>query len=427
MLEPLVLSDHKPDAAAQRGSSKKRVPGTAGRHWRWWLGGAALLALLTAALAYARYSVEEPADFQLNLPRAPEPAAFASALFQSVGARLRPGHQIEVLDNGAVFDALVTSIQAARSSVHVLMYIWAKGVASDRVLGALTERARHGVECRVLVDAFGSSSFSRELQPALEQAGCEVKLFRPVGGSADELERNHRKIVVIDGEVAFTGGLGIRDDWLGDGQKEHEWRDTHVRFRGPAVSEAQQAFAENWQEAGGALLPAQAFAASPASSAATRAAFVSSTAAEVTRAERLTQLMIGFARRRLWISNAYFVPSDAILTALGRKASEGVDVRVLVAGQKSDSKTSFGVQQFEYGALIDRGVRVWEYLPSMLHSKAMLVDDELGTIGSINLDPLSLNVLEEGALVVQDATFNERLARSFLADCSRAKELSEPR
>jgi cardiolipin synthase len=420
------LSAQIPEAAPCSSSAKKPVPGAAGRHWRWWLGGAALLSLLTAALAYARYSAGETPEFRLNLPRPPEPEAFASALFQSVGARLSPGHQIEVLDNGAVFDALVANIQAARSSVHVLMYIWEPGVASDRVLRALTERARQGVQCRVLVDAFGSSSFHRDLQPTLEQAGCEVKQFRPVGGATDELERNHRKIVVIDGEVAFTGGLGIRDEWLGEGQTDQEWRDTHVRFRGPAVGEAQQAFAENWQEAGGALLPGRAFASGPAGTAAARAAFVSSTAAEVTRAERLTQLMIGFARRRLWISNAYFVPSDAILEALGRRASEGVDVRVLVAGKKSDSKTSFGVQQFEYDALIEQGVRVWEYLPSMLHSKVMLVDDELGLIGSINLDPLSLNFLEEGALVVQDATFNARLAGSFLTDCARARELPRP-
>jgi cardiolipin synthase len=303
------------------------------------------------------------------------------------------------------------------------MYIWEQGNASDRVLSAISERARSGVECRILVDAFGSSKFGEQLQAPLERAGCEVRVFRPLPGY-DTLARNHRKIVVIDGQVAFTGGFGIRDNWLGNGLEEDEWRDTHVRFRGPAVLDAQQAFAENWQEAGGALLPESAFPPLASSAGTPRAAFVSSTASkEVTRAERLTQLLIAFARHRVWIENAYFVPSKAILELLQRKASEGVDVRVMVAGKHSDSKTSFGAQQFEYHSLLKGGVRVWEYLPSMLHTKAMLVDDELGLVGSINLDPLSLNKLEEGALVVQDRTVNEHLAQSFLRDAAQAKEL----
>jgi cardiolipin synthase len=378
-------------------------------------------ALLAAGGAYFKFAGREAAAFHLNAPEPPALQAFSNALYQSVAVPLRSGHEVQILDNGDVFDTLVADLERAKSSIHVLMYIWEPGTASDRVSHAIIERAQAGVQCRILVDAFGSSGFAKRLAPPLEQAGCEVKVFRPLPGY-DKLARNHRKIVVIDGKLAFTGGFGIRDNWLGGGLKKDEWRDTQVRFRGPAVLSAQQAFAENWQEAGGALLPEsafpEAFAEGPA-----RAAFVSSTASPiVTRAERLTQLMIGFARQRIWISNAYFVPSDAILRLLADKAAHGVDVRVLVAGQHSDSKTSFGAQQFEYGSLVKRGVRVWEYMPSMLHTKAMLVDSELALVGSINLDPLSLNKLEEGALAVQDPTVNERLAQNFLQDCTRAKE-----
>jgi cardiolipin synthase len=386
----------------------------------WWAAGALSLALLATG-GYVKFAGREAAAFQWNAPEPPALQAFGSALYQSVAVPLRPGNELQVLDNGAVFDALVADISRAKSSVHVLMYIWEPGSASDRVSRAIVERARAGIQCRILVDAFGSLGFAERLAPPLEQAGCEVRLFRPLPGY-DKLARNHRKIVVIDGHVGFTGGFGIRDNWLGGGRKEDEWRDTQLRFRGPAVLEAQQAFAENWQEAGGSLLPDAAFpeanAAGPA-----RAAFVSSTASPiVTRAERLTQLLLGFARQRVWISNAYFVPSPAILRLLADKAARGVDVRVLVAGKQSDSKTSFGAQQFEYRSLVERGVRVWEYMPSMLHTKAMLVDTELALVGSINLDPLSLNKLEEGALVTQDSAVNERLAQDFIEDCAHAKE-----
>jgi cardiolipin synthase len=389
---------------------------------RWWWGVAAVvLALLATWGAYVKVTGPDEGGFQLNTTHTPALAELQTALFQSVAAPLRPGHDVRLLDNGAVFDTIVADVRAARSSIHVLMYIWESGVASDRVLQALRERTQAGVTCRILVDAFGSAGFTEQLAPQLEAAGCEVRLFRPLPGGA-ELARNHRKLVVIDGKVAVTGGFGIRDNWLGGGLKDDEWRDTQVRFAGPAVRDAQQAFAENWQEAGGALLPPAAFpeleGAGPA-----HAAFVASTGANtVTRAERLMQLLIQFGRQRIWISNAYFVPSVAITRLLERKASEGVDVRVLVAGKQSDSKTSFGAQQLEYGSLTRAGVRIWEYEPSMLHSKAMLVDTELAVVGSINLDPLSLNELEEAALVTRDADVNSQLAQSFLRDCERARE-----
>lgn len=382
-----------------------------------------VLALLATWGTYVKVKDPDAGAFQLNAAQAPPLEMFETALFQSVAAPLRPGHDIRLLDNGAVFDAVVADLRAARTSIHVLMYIWESGAASDRILAALQERARAGVQCRILVDAFGSAEFGERLAPQLEAAGCTVKLFRPLPGD-DELARNHRKLIVIDGRIAVTGGFGIRDNWLGGGLKEGEWRDTQVRFAGPAVLDAQQAFAENWQEAGGELLPPAAFPELSATGPA-RAAFVSSTAAAtVTRAERLTQLLIQFGRQRIWISNAYFVPSVAITRLLERKAAEGVDVRVLVAGKQSDSKTSFGAQQLEYGSLTRAGVRVFEYTPSMLHTKAMLVDTELAVIGSINLDPLSLNKLEEGALVTRDAAVNEQLAQSFLRDCAQARELS---
>jgi cardiolipin synthase len=398
------------------------------------LGVLLVLAGGVSAYLVVRENRQEQQAFRLKVPVPNAGAPFALALYQSLGVRMLPGHAVSWLDNGKVFDVLVGEIERARSSVHVVMYIWEKGAASDRVANALIGRAKAGVSCRIVIDAFGSPDFASTVQEPLVQAGCKVLAFRP-SPTEDELGRNHRKIVVVDGRVAFTGGFGIRDDWMGDGVHDEGWRDANVRFTGPAVTDAQQAFAENWQEAGGELLGAGEFpglagldggGAEPQGNA--RAAFVTSTGSEtLTRAERLTQLLVASATRRIWISNAYFVPSEGISELLGQKADQGLDVRVLAPGKKSDSKTAFGAQHVEYGTLQKRGVRVWEYTPSMMHSKTILVDDELVSVGSINLEPLSLTKLDEAALVVSDRDFARQLAATFENDCDHARELPRPR
>lgn len=345
---------------------------------------------------------------------------FASALFQSVGATMAPGHAVQRLDNGQMIDALVADIERAKTSIDAVMYIWEVGKASTRLTTAIAARARAGVACRIVIDSFGSPDFEKKVGPLLVAAGCAVRIFRPFPRNS-ALLRNHRKIFVIDGLVGYTGGHCIRDEWLGDGVHDEQWRDTSVRFTGPAVREAHQAIAENWQEAGGKLLGASAFPAQPTDGA-SRVAFVSSTASpNVTRAERLTLLSIAAAHDRLWITNAYFVPSNDVMAMLERKAAAGVDVRILVPDEHDDSKIALVAQRRLYPRLAKAGIRVWEYQPSMIHAKTMIVDDHLSVIGSINMDPLSLNKLDEGAIVVDDKAFADGMAQSFLQDCARAK------
>ncbi len=393
------------------------------RHKKRSLAAAAILLgiVIAVVLVFWRSTKRDPDHFRLRAEVPADSAGFASAIYQSLGVRMEGGHRIELLQNGAVFDGIEQSIRGARSSIHIVMYIWEKGAASDRLSRAIVERARAGVRCRVVVDDFGSPEFMKDVAGPLTQAGCDVRRFRPLPG-VDKLARNHRKLIIVDGTVAVTGGLGVRDDWLGDGVHDEGWRDDNVRFAGPAVLLAQQAFAENWQEAGGSLLPTDAFPNAKRAGPSV-AALVSSTASPVlTRSERLTQLMISAAKRRLWIANAYFVPSKAILDLIARKAAAGVDVRILAPGKKSDSKTSFGAQHVEYGGLLKSGARVWEYQPSMMHAKTMLVDERFVSIGSANLDPLSLNKLEEVTLVIDDGAVASQVEHSFLKDCSHAKE-----
>jgi cardiolipin synthase A/B len=348
---------------------------------------------------------------------------FDLALRQSLGVTLEEGHRVQILQNGAVFDTAAEQIDRAQVSIHVLMYIWEQGEASDRIVRALVTRARAGVACRIVVDDLGSPDFGETVQPALTAAGCQVRVFRPLPAGR-KLQRNHRKLLVIDGRVAITGGFGIRDNWLGNGTDREHWRDTSVLFAGPSVADAQQAFAENWQEAGGALLPGDIFP-SVTPEGTSRAAFIASTAGVLTRSERLLQLMLASAERRIWLANAYFVPSPGVIELLERKARAGVDVRLMTPDKNSDSKTAFGAQHLEFDRLIAAGARVWEYTASMLHSKTLVIDDELSLIGSINLDPLSLNELEEVALLVRDPAVAAELAAAFTKDVERAQRVTD--
>ncbi|HSP77861.1 MAG TPA: phospholipase D-like domain-containing protein [Myxococcaceae bacterium] len=350
------------------------------------------------------------------------------AYYQTLGVELVPGNRVELVHNGAVFEALEREIHTARSSIHILSYIWRPGEPSDRLLQALRAR-RPGVECRVLVDPLGSIRFQDEVEPELVEAGCEVRLFRSLQGAISSLDlgriqaRMHRKLAVRDGVSGLTGGWGIWRSWEGNGRKPDEWRDANVWVRGPAVRGIQLAFAQNWQEAGGGLLPAECFPEPIPAEGAARAGFVTSTDAPVlTDVERLTLLTIASARERLWIANSYFIPTGSIRDMLIAKVKEGVDVRVLVPGRHHDIFPVKAGQVASYAPLLERGVRIWEYEVSMMHSKTLLVDDRLSVIGSTNMDPLALSA-EEGSLVVDDPELAARLEAAFEEDLRHSREV----
>lgn len=365
----------------------------------------------------------------LRLRALPEggPEARSLAFQQSLGVALVPGHRVELVENGHIFDAIEEEIRAARSSIHIASYIWRPGEPSDRLVQALRQR-QPGVACRVLVDPLGSINFEA-VSPALEEAGCQTRIFRPIQGAVSSLDaariraRMHRKLVVRDGAVGLTGGWGIWKSWLGDAQGPDFWRDTNVRVEGPAVRDMQVAFAQNWQEAGGDFLPASDFPELPAVGGA-RAGFVASTGHRfMSEARRMTLLTIAAARERLWIANAYFIPPEAISDMLIEKAKQGVDVRVLVPGRPHDIPPVHAAQRASYARLLEGGVRIWEYELSMMHAKTMLVDDSLSVIGSTNMDPLALSSSEEGSVVVEDVELAARLAESFEKDLVHAREI----
>ncbi|NTX10423.1 cardiolipin synthase B [Myxococcus sp. CA056] len=349
------------------------------------------------------------------------------AFFQSLGVPLAPGHGVELVENGHVFDVLEAEIRAARSSIHIASYIWRPGEPSEQLVRAIRER-HPGVACRVLVDPLGSVNFE-PVGMELSNAGCEVRVFRPMQGALPSLDaariktRMHRKLVVRDGEVGITGGFGIWKSWLGDAEGEEFWRDMSVRVEGPVVRDMQVAFAQNWQEAGGDFLPVEAFPELAVRGGA-RAGFVASTQNRfLSDARRMTLLTIAAARRRLWIANSYFIPSEAISDMLLEKVKQGVDVRVVVPGRHHDIAPVHAAQRATYARLLEGGVRIWEYELSMMHSKTMLVDEDLSVVGSTNLDPLALSTSDECSLVVEDEALAARLAAAFEKDLRHSREI----
>jgi cardiolipin synthase len=328
-------------------------------------------------------------------------------------------------DNGEVFRAIEDSICSARHSVHVDVYIWKPGSPGERLADLVCRRAREGITVRILVDPMGSRGFHARLYGRLREAGCEVRYFRPLKERPFAFTgRNHRKLVVVDGRVGFTGGFGIAPEWDGDGLTPRGWRDSNAEVEGPVVRQMQTAFASHWLETGGSMLPAEEFdRARPAGGA--RACYVTSMDVKgLSHARWVTHIALAAATRRAWIANAYFCPPPEVLGALCARPATGVEVRLLLPGPCLDHPTVRFIQRQFYPELDRSGVQVHEYQPSMMHAKTMLIDDRLVMVGSMNLDFLSMEWLEEGCLVVDDRPFAAAFEQLWQEDIARSRPMT---
>ena len=346
---------------------------------------------------------------------------FSLALYQSVGVGLKPGQRVELIEDGHLTETLDAEIRQAHESIHLLVSSWHPGAASERLLRALAER-RPGVACRLLVDALHSPGFQSMVRPRLVEAGCEVRTFRPLIGEelvfADaRLEaRNHRELLIRDGRSGLTGGAGV-------GAMDAR-RDTYIHVEGPVVRQFQQSFARDWLEAGGGLLPESAFPTVPPQGEALAGFVPSSGSPSLSHSERMVQVLMAAARHRLWLTNACFIPTAATQDTLIRKAQEGVDVRVLVPGLAGGrSSAVLDAQRSVYERLLNNGVRLWEYQRSPLQARTLVVDDQLAAVGSTSLEPNSNAMLEEGAVVVEDAPLAQALATRFEQDLTGSTEV----
>jgi cardiolipin synthase len=363
----------------------------------------------------------------------PPPATdsmFARTMELYTGVHIEPGNRVEELLNGnGTYPRLWRDLAEAKQTITVQMYYALPSAVADTLQRYLMERARAKVRVLFLLDAFGAQKLKEKWRDSLRAAGVEVETLRKLRWYTlhSAVERSHVRAVVVDGRIGYTGGFGLADYWLGDGRHDGQWRETNVRFEGPAVAQLQAAFAAAWAEANGELLtgdlffPPTTFRA-PAGPTQAGLLFTSPTSGS-TPAERFLALSIAAARKTLYISNSYFVPDDDFRELLIRAAKSGVDVRVLTAGPKTDVKTTWYAGRARYEELLRGGVRIYEYVPTMMHAKSMVVDGIWATIGSMNFDNRSLAFNNESNLVTLDATLGAQMQRTFLDDLRYAKEI----
>lgn len=357
---------------------------------------------------------------------------FLHAAESLTSAPVSLGNDLELLINGdEIFPAFLETISNARRSVNLLTFVYWRGDIAHDVAARLIERARAGVAVNVLLDAFGAAKMDAQLIEQMRNAGVTVAQFRPVRrlpiGNLNN--RTHRKVLVVDGQVGMIGGVGIAQEWTGNAHDPDHWRDTHVRVRGPIVRGLQGAFADNWLEAtGDVLVGTDYLPALPAADGAGPMQVVRSAAGVGdTNMEALYFLAIASARHSIDLTAAYFAPRPAFVEALTQAGGRGVRVRILVPGQHIDKGPVRQAGRAVYETLLAAGVRIWEYQPTMLHAKAMTVDNAWSTIGSANFDNRSFQLNDEATLCVQSEAFAAALTAQFEKDLTASHEIEPGR
>jgi len=362
-------------------------------------------------------------------PPSIEDPLFARSIELFTGTHIEPGNSVQILLNGnGTYPQLWKDIGSAERTLTVQMYYSQPGAVADTMAKYLIDRAQHKVRVLLLLDAFGSQPLKKDWRDSLKRAGVEVKWLRPLRWYTLQkaAQRSHVRAVVIDGRIGYTGGFGLADYWLGDGHHEDQWRETNVRFEGPTVAALQAAFAAGWAESTGELLTGDMFF--PKSSFADvgdvqAAMMYSIPSTGSTPAERFLALSIAGARKSLYITNSYFVPGENFMQLLLSAARRGVDVRILTVGDKTDVKTTWYAGRTYYEKLLEGGVKIYEYQPTMIHSKCVVVDGMWSAIGSMNFDNRSLSFNNESMLLALDRRIGAQMDSIFMDDLKQSKEI----
>jgi cardiolipin synthase A/B len=394
------------------------------------LGGLVLALLVLIALLSAVKGTPvcevETADGR-PVPGVQDPS-FRCAIELLSRTKLQPGHAVELFMNGdETYPRLWNDLRAARESLTIQLYYCEPGRMADTFRDILVERARAGVKVLFLYDAFGTS-FPDDYLRALTDAGVLAKPFRPLSLlTAHKMQhRAHIRVVCIDGRIGWTGGFGLSDKWFGGGRVHGEWRDSNVRFIGPAVRQLQAAFVACWAEATGDLLVGDLLFGgedAPDDGGVLAAVLHGSPSVGSTEAERFLAVSIAAARERLYITNAYFVPDRDIRRLITAAARRGVDTRILTAGPATDIKSTLHAGRARYEELLEAGVRIYEYRDTMMHAKTLVVDGMWSACGSMNADNRSLSFNDETMLLMLDAGTATTLERHFMDDLAHSDEI----
>lgn len=355
---------------------------------------------------------------------------FQQTMGNLLGPPFLPGNTATTLLNGdQTFPAMLEAIESAERSITFETYIYWRGKIGEAFADALTKKAKAGVKVYVILDKFGTLQIDPEYIKKMRAAGARVVEYHPlrwydVPWTIKFNNRTHRKLLVIDGKVGFTGGIGIADEWGGNAESAKVYRDTHYRIDGPVVSQLQAAFVDNWMEATGEVLHGDNFFPKVANAGDQWAqVFKSSPRGGSESMELMYCLSITAAKKNIRLATGYFVPDDLMKTTLVRARERGVSVQIIVPGETTDEKLVRFASIARWGELLKAGVEIYEYGPAMFHCKLMIVDDAWVSIGSANLDNRSFRLNDEANLNVLDPVFASEQIRIFEADLTKCEQI----
>ena len=382
-----------------------------------------ILGVVAALLALAQDQV----TLKIQSAHGADTPAFPAYAAALLGAHPTGGNTYTVLTNGdQIFPSMLTAVREAKRRISFETYIYNEGVVGQEFTNAFIDAAKRGVLVQLVIDAMGSNKIPKEWHETMAAAGVKIGEFgKAKWYSLEELNyRTHRKILIVDGRIGFTGGVGLDDQWQGHAQDKEHWRDTMVRIEGPVVRLMEGAFNENFIETLGPVTPVvDPPAQVPAEPLDTAFVLRSSPTGGANDLKRLYLLTIGAARRTLDISTPYFVTDESSDWALAEARRRGVRVRLLVEGDLTDAMPVKYASRHAYQRLMEQGIEIYEYQPTMMHVKAMVVDGTWSMVGSANFDNRSLELNDEMNLAVSDAGFAARLLQDFEQDLRSATKL----
>ena len=353
-----------------------------------------------------------------------DPAFFGSA--HALGDPLPiPGNKIELLHNGdEIFPALLDAIRTARKSINFEAFLFYSGTVGSQFRDALCERAQAGVIVRVLLDGVGSgASLDNSDVEMMKKAGCQFAYYHPTHAwRVDRINRRtHRRVMVVDGKVGFTGSVGFADQWQGRGDSKDHWRDIHARIEGPIVAKLQAAFQQHWvRETKQALGGPDEFPALPPAGN-LHAQVTSSHSFSFAPVPLIQANAIAAAEKNIFITNPYCTPTDDQVELLVRAVKRGVNVQLLLPGKHNDQPATKAAGRGAYGKLLEGGVQIFEFEPTMIHSKTLVVDGMFSMFGSSNLDARSSQINEELDISVYDEGFGRQMEDIFNADLKHSR------
>ena len=371
-------------------------------------------------------------DTVISVPRAGDDSAAAADFMRALeGATSRPtigANAMRVFQNGdEIFPPMLEAIAGAKSSVHFATYVYEAGHIPTVFAAAFSDAARRGVEVRVVLDRDGAKKIPPALIEQMRSAGCDVEWF----GRAQWYDwekynrRSHRKLLVIDGRIGFTGGVGIADQWSGAGDSPEHWRDTHARIDGPAVAALQAVFTDSWAGTTGKLVIGGEYFPPLLPAGGIPIATVQSNPANASSAaQRSVAALIASASRTLYVTNAYFIPEPPFIRALGEASARGVAVKILMPGPYLNKPIVRLASRRTWPELLDRGIELFEHQRTMVHAKVIVVDDIVLCVGSINFDPRSFALNAECAVIAFDRALAEQASRQFMTDVGNARQVT---